>query len=97
MWRTEGQTLFVFAGELDLLELTALPQSSGLYLGGDSGGLHVAWMTKGADRLPGSVVSMTWLTGDQSGITNETPSVKDHHRDLRESVPRILCFVSSNC
>jgi ADP-heptose:LPS heptosyltransferase len=43
----------VFAGELDLLELAALLQSSSLHLGGDSGGLHVAWMT--------GVPTVTWF------------------------------------
>jgi ADP-heptose:LPS heptosyltransferase len=35
----------VFAGDLDLLELAAVVQASCLHLGGDSGGLHLAWMT----------------------------------------------------
>jgi len=35
----------VFAGDLDLLELSALVEASSIHLGGDSGGLHVAWMT----------------------------------------------------
>jgi heptosyltransferase-3 len=35
----------VFAGDLDLLTLCAIMQSSHLHIGGDSGGLHVAWMT----------------------------------------------------
>lgn len=35
----------VFSGDLDLLELAAIVQTSRLHLGGDSGGLHVAWMT----------------------------------------------------
>ena len=43
----------VFAGELDLLELASIVQSSCLHIGGDSGGLHVAWMT--------GVPSVTWF------------------------------------
>ena len=35
----------VFPGDLDLLELAALVQRAAVHLGGDSGGLHVAWMT----------------------------------------------------
>jgi heptosyltransferase-3 len=35
----------VFAGDLDLLTLCAMVQSSHLHIGGDSGGLHIAWMT----------------------------------------------------
>lgn len=34
----------VFSGDLDLLELAAIVQSSKLHMGGDSGGNHVAWM-----------------------------------------------------
>jgi len=43
----------VFLGDLDLLELAAIVQASCLHLGGDSGGLHVAWMT----RVP----TVTWF------------------------------------
>jgi ADP-heptose:LPS heptosyltransferase len=43
----------VFSGDLDLLELAAIVQASCLHLGGDSGGLHVAWMT--------GVPSVTWF------------------------------------
>ncbi len=43
----------VFAGDLDLLELAAVVQGSNLHLGGDSGGLHVAWMT--------GTPSVTWF------------------------------------
>lgn len=34
----------VFAGDLDLLEFAAVVKASALFLGGDSGGNHVAWM-----------------------------------------------------
>jgi ADP-heptose:LPS heptosyltransferase len=43
----------VFAGDLDLLTLCAMVQSSRLHIGGDSGGLHVAWMT--------GVPTVTWF------------------------------------
>ncbi len=43
----------VFAGDLDLLDLAAIVQASCLHLGGDSGGLHVAWMT--------GVPTVTWF------------------------------------
>jgi ADP-heptose:LPS heptosyltransferase len=41
------------AGDLDLLELAAIVQASCLHVGGDSGGLHVAWMT--------GVPTVTWF------------------------------------
>jgi heptosyltransferase-1 len=43
----------VFSGDLDLLELAAVVEASCLHLGGDSGGLHVAWMT--------GVPTVTWF------------------------------------
>jgi ADP-heptose:LPS heptosyltransferase len=43
----------VFAGDLGLLELAALVQSSCLHIGGDSGGLHIAWVT--------GVPTVTWF------------------------------------
>jgi ADP-heptose:LPS heptosyltransferase len=43
----------VFSGDLDLLELAALVQRAAVHLGGDSGGLHVAWMT--------GVPTVTWF------------------------------------
>ena len=43
----------VFAGDIDLLELAVIVQESCLHLGGDSGGLHVAWMT--------GVPTVTWF------------------------------------
>jgi ADP-heptose:LPS heptosyltransferase len=42
-----------FSGDLDLLELAAIIKASRLHLGGDSGGLHVAWMT--------GVPTVTWF------------------------------------
>ncbi|MDA1204258.1 MAG: hypothetical protein O3A75_08185 [Verrucomicrobia bacterium] len=60
----------VFAGELDLLELAALLQSSSLHLGGDSGGLHVAWMT--------GVPTVTWFRR-YDGLPDWQP-VGDRHR-----------------
>jgi len=43
----------IFSGDLDLLELAALIQRAAIHLGGDSGGLHVAWMT--------GVPTVTWF------------------------------------
>jgi ADP-heptose:LPS heptosyltransferase len=62
----------VFAGELDLLELAALLQSSRLHLGGDSGGLHVAWMT--------GVPTVTWFRR-YDGLPDWQP-VGDHYRSV---------------
>jgi ADP-heptose:LPS heptosyltransferase len=62
----------VFAGDLDLLELTALVQASSLHLGGDSGGLHVAWMT--------GVPTVTWFRR-YDGLADWRP-VGDRHRDV---------------
>ena len=62
----------VFAGDLDLLELTAVVQASSLHLGGDSGGLHVAWMT--------DVPTVTWFRSYE-GLADWRP-VGPHHRSL---------------
>ena len=62
----------VFAGELDLLELAALLQSSSLHLGGDSGGLHVAWMT--------GVPTVTWFRR-YDGLPDWQP-IGPRHRSL---------------
>ena len=62
----------VFAGELDLLELAALLQSSRLHLGGDSGGLHVAWMT--------GVPTVTWFRR-YDGLPDWQP-VGDRYRSV---------------
>jgi ADP-heptose:LPS heptosyltransferase len=62
----------VFAGDLDLLELAALVQSSDLHLGGDSGGLHVAWMT--------GVPTVTWFRR-YAGLADWQP-VGDRHRSV---------------
>jgi ADP-heptose:LPS heptosyltransferase len=62
----------VFAGDLDLLELAALVQASSVHLGGDSGGLHVAWMT--------GVPTVTWFRR-YDGLADWQP-VGDRHRDV---------------
>jgi ADP-heptose:LPS heptosyltransferase len=62
----------VFAGDLDLLELAALMEMSDLHLGGDSGGLHVAWMT--------GISTITWFRR-YNGLADWQP-VGDHHRSV---------------
>jgi ADP-heptose:LPS heptosyltransferase len=62
----------VFAGDLDFLELAALVQASCLHLGGDSGGLHVAWMT--------GVPTVTWFRR-YDGLAEWRP-IGDRHRDV---------------
>jgi ADP-heptose:LPS heptosyltransferase len=43
----------VFSGDLDLLEFAAIVSHAVVHLGGDSGGLHVAWIT--------GVPTVTWF------------------------------------
>ena len=62
----------VFAGDLDLLELAALVQASSVHLGGDSGGLHVAWMT--------GVPTVTWFRR-YDGLADWQP-IGDRHRSV---------------
>jgi ADP-heptose:LPS heptosyltransferase len=62
----------VFAGDLDLLELAAIVQASCLHLGGDSGGLHVAWMT--------GVPTVAWFRRYE-GLADWQP-VGDLHRSV---------------
>jgi heptosyltransferase-3 len=62
----------VFSGELDLLELAALVQRAAIHLGGDSGGLHVAWMT--------GVPTVCWFR-EYDGRADWQP-VGEHHRSL---------------
>jgi ADP-heptose:LPS heptosyltransferase len=62
----------VFSGDLDLLELAALIQRAAIHLGGDSGGLHVAWMT--------GVPTVSWFR-EYDGRADWQP-VGEHHRSL---------------
>lgn len=62
----------VFAGDLDLLELAAVVGRSALHVGGDSGGLHVAWMT--------GVPTLTWFRR-YDGLADWRP-VGPLHRDV---------------
>jgi ADP-heptose:LPS heptosyltransferase len=62
----------VFSGNLDLLELAALIQRAAIHLGGDSGGLHVAWMT--------GVPTVSWFR-EYDGRADWQP-VGEHHRSL---------------
>lgn len=61
-----------FSGELDLLELAALVQRAAVHLGGDSGGLHVAWMT--------GVSTVTWFR-EYEGRPDWQP-LGDRHRSF---------------
>jgi heptosyltransferase-1 len=76
----------VFAGDLDLLELTALVQASSLHLGGDSGGLHVAWMT--------GIPTVTWFRR-YDGIADWQPVGLDHRDVIGERSPHGLKGVST--
>ena len=62
----------VFPGNLDLLEFASLVKASCLHIGGDSGGLHVAWMT--------GVPSVTWFRR-YDGLADWRP-VGNRHRDV---------------
>jgi len=62
----------VFPGNLDLLELAALVKASCLHIGGDSGGLHVAWMT--------GTPTVTWFRR-YDGLADWRP-VGNQHRDI---------------
>lgn len=62
----------VFAGDLDLLELAGLIQRAAIHLGGDSGGLHVAWMT--------GVPTVTWFR-EYDGRADWQP-VGEQHRSM---------------
>lgn len=62
----------VFPGDLDLLELAAIVQAGCLHLGGDSGGLHIAWMT--------GVPTITWFRR-YDGLADWQP-IGPHHRSV---------------
>jgi ADP-heptose:LPS heptosyltransferase len=76
----------VFAGELDLLELAALLQSSSLHLGGDSGGLHVGWMT--------GVPTVTWFRR-YDGLPDWQPVGALHRSIVGERTPGGLTGIST--
>jgi ADP-heptose:LPS heptosyltransferase len=77
----------VFAGELDLLELSAVVERSALHLGGDSGGLHVAWMT--------GVPTVTWFRR-YDGLADWRP-VGPRHRDvIGERTPDGLAGIATD-
>jgi ADP-heptose:LPS heptosyltransferase len=77
----------VFAGELDLLELAALLQSSRLHLGGDSGGLHVAWMT--------GVPTVTWFRR-YDGLPDWQPVGALHRSVVGERTPGGLTGIAAS-
>jgi ADP-heptose:LPS heptosyltransferase len=62
----------VFPGDLDLLELAAVIGRAVVHLGGDSGGLHMAWMM--------GVPTVTWFR-EYDGRADWQP-VGEHHRSL---------------
>ena len=68
----------IFAGNLDLLELSALIQKSCVHLGGDSGGLHVAWMT--------NVPTVTWFRR-YDGLADWQPTGDRHRSVVGERAP----------
>ena len=68
----------VFAGDLDLLELAVIVQASCLHLGGDSGGLHVAWMT--------GVPTVTWFRR-YDGLADWQPVGCRHRFVVGEKTP----------
>jgi len=68
----------VFAGDLELLELAALVQASDLHLGGDSGGLHVAWMT--------GVPTIAWFRR-YDGLADWRPMGDRHRNVIGERAP----------
>ncbi len=77
----------VFSGDLNLLELAALVQASSVHLGGDSGGLHIAWMT--------GVPTVTWFRR-YDGLADWQP-VGDHHRSVvGERTPAGLAGISTS-
>jgi len=65
----------VFPGNLDLLEFAALVKASCLHIGGDSGGLHVAWMT--------GVPTVTWFRRYE-GLADWRPIGASHHDAVGE-------------
>lgn len=77
----------VFAGDLDLLELAAIVQSSCLHLGGDSGGLHIAWMT--------CVPSVTWFRR-YDGLPDWRPVGFSHRAVVGDRSPQGIQGIDSN-
>ncbi len=74
----------VFSGELDLLELAAVVQASCLHMGGDSGGLHVAWVT--------GVPTITWFRS-HDGLADWQPIGDGHRSIIGERTPKGLAGV----
>ena len=62
----------IFPGSLNLLEMAAIVQGSCCHIGGDSGGLHVAWMT--------GVPTVTWFR-NYEGLADWRP-VGPRHRSV---------------
>jgi ADP-heptose:LPS heptosyltransferase len=68
----------VFSGNLDLLELAVVVKASCLHIGGDSGGLHVAWMT--------GVPTVTWFRRYE-GLADWRPIGASHRDAVGERTP----------
>lgn len=77
----------VFAGDLDLLEFAAVVQASRLHLGGDSGGLHVAWMT--------GVPTVTWFRR-YDGLADWQPAGPQHRSLIGERTPEGLSGIRTS-
>ena len=68
----------VFAGDLDLLELAAIVQAGVLHIGGDSGGLHIAWMT--------GTPTVTWFRS-YDGLPDWQPAGSTRRSFIGERTP----------
>jgi ADP-heptose:LPS heptosyltransferase len=77
----------VFAGDVDLLELAALVRASDLHLGGDSGGLHVAWMT--------GVPTVTWFRL-YNGLADWQPAGDRHRSVIGDRTPGGLAGIAAS-
>jgi heptosyltransferase-3 len=75
------EPLAVFAGELDLIELTGLIRRARLHLGGDSGALHVALMA--------GTPTLSWFR-DYAGRVEWQPQGAAHHTLLGQPSVRGL-------
>jgi ADP-heptose:LPS heptosyltransferase len=77
----------IFAGDLDLLELAALVQASSIHMGGDSGGLHVAWMT--------GTPTVTWFR-HYDGLADWRPAGDRHRSVTGERTPEGLAGIETS-
>lgn len=77
----------VFSGDLDLLELAAIVQASCLHLGGDSGGIHLAWMT--------GVPTVAWFRR-YDGLADWQPAGPGHCSVIGQRTPEGLLGVETS-